>query len=118
MKNKIRNISAKKSIAFDLEMASTPGARLRGLMFRKKCIPLLFTFDSEGNWPIHSFFVAFPFDAIYLSSEKRVTGVFSSVQPFLPHVAPPLPSKYLLELPEGSAKKLSAKIGDKFDWGD
>jgi len=118
MENEIRNLRAKKSVKMRLEAASTPGARLRGLMFRKKCDPLLFTFDSEGNWPIHSFFVAFPFDAIYLSSKKKVTGVFHSVRPFLPHVAPSLPSKYLLELPAGTAKKLSARIGDSIDWGD
>lgn len=111
---KITNLSNGKSLSFPLQNAATMESRLRGLMFRKACVPLLFTFGFESTWAIHSFFVAFPFDAIYLSEDMEVSGVFHSVKPFTPHLAPPLPSKFLLELPEGSAKKFGAKIGHKF----
>ncbi len=114
---KVSNITKKKSLSIPLELASTVQARLRGLMFRKACIPLLFVFPQEGIWPIHSFFVSFPFDAIYLGSEKKVASVFESVPPFTLSLPPSIPSKYLLELAPGSAKKLDAKIGDKFSWG-
>jgi uncharacterized membrane protein (UPF0127 family) len=86
---------------------------MRGLMFRKRCAPLLFAFDWEDRHSIHSFFVAFPFDAIYLDGRGRVADVFESVPPFTPLLTPRSPGRYLLELPPGSARKLSVRIGDQ-----
>ncbi len=114
---KISNISKKKSISLSLERASTPASRMRGLMFRKKCAPLLFDFSADGIWPIHSFFVAFPFDAIYLDSSMKVADVFEAVPPFQLFIQPKSPCRYLLELPQGSARKLGANKGDKFAIG-
>lgn len=81
-------------------------------MFRKKCASLLFTFDWPDKHSIHSFFVAFPFDAIYLDERGKVADIFCSVPPFSPLITPRSPVRCLLELPPGSAKKLSARIGD------
>lgn len=111
---KITNARAKKSIRLPLQSATTMLSRMRGLMFRKKCIPILFDFGMDGIWPIHSFFVAFPFDAIYLDSKMEVVEVFEAVAPFQAYISPSFPSRYLIELPRGSAKKLGAKKGDKF----
>ena len=113
---KITNLSSKKTIKRRLTIADSTAMRMRGLMFRKKCMPMLFVFDSEAIWPIHSFFVGFPFDAIFLSGKNRVVGVFPSIKPFTPCVSPPQPSKYLLELPDGDAKKLKAGLGDTIRW--
>ncbi len=108
----ITNISRKKKSNLAVERLSTSFARTRGLMFRKKAVPLLFVFDSIGVYPIHSLFVFFPFDAIYLSPDFVVNELYESVPPFLPLLAPKIPSKYLLELPAGIAKELSIKKGD------
>jgi uncharacterized membrane protein (UPF0127 family) len=108
----IKNFRSKKKSNLAVEMLSTPFARSRGLMFRKKAVPLLFVFDSIGIYPIHSLFVFFPFDSIYLSKDFVVNELYESVPPFLPLLTPKVPSKYLLELPAGFAKKLSIKKGD------
>jgi len=93
------------------EIADTPSARARGLMFRKKPKRILFRFGKPGRYSIHSFFVAFPFDAIYLDCEMRVLEKYLSVQPFVPLLVPKKHACYLLELPEGEGKKL--KLGEK-----
>ena len=79
------------------EVADSLFSRIRGLMFRRRKTNLLFVFDRETVHPIHSFFVPYAFDAIYLDSDMRVTEVFQDVKPF-GSVWPKTPSKYLLEL--------------------
>jgi len=108
----IVNSSQNKQMTCSLKPAQTLSSRMRGLMFRKKCASLLFTFDWTDKHSIHSFFVAFPFDAIYLDEQGKVVDIFCSVPPFSPLLTPRSPVRYLLELEAGSAKKLSARIGD------
>jgi uncharacterized membrane protein (UPF0127 family) len=93
------------------EIADTPASRSRGLMFRSKPKRILFKFGRPGRYSIHSFFVAFPFDAIYLDGEMRVTEVYLSVPPFVPLLVPKRPASFLLELPEGEGRKL--KLGER-----
>ena len=93
--------------------------RLRGLMFRAK-FPrtMLFVFPdvSIKRNSIHSFFVFFEFDAVYLDAEKKVVGIFERVRPFTFYIEPKKPSAYLLELEAGAVKKLKIGIGDKLDF--
>lgn len=84
---------------------------MRGLMFRQKCAALLFSFDWSDRHAIHSFFVAFPFDALYLDEQGRVADAFESVPPFSAPFSPRAPARYLLELPPGSIRKLSLRPG-------
>ena len=109
----IRNLSNSSSLSLSLEPASTLSARMRGLMFRKEPAALLFTFDWTDRHSIHSFFVAFPFDAIYLDERGQVADVFERVPPFSPLLTPRAPARYLIELPPGDAARLHARIGDK-----
>jgi len=97
------------------EIADTPSACARGLMFRSKPARILFRFGKPGRYSIHSFFVFFRFDAIYLDSGMRVLEKYLSVQPFVPLLVPKKQACYLLELPEGEGKKL--KIGERIDLG-
>ncbi|MCL6089300.1 MAG: DUF192 domain-containing protein [Candidatus Marsarchaeota archaeon] len=110
---RIRN--GPRSLSLSLEPAATMSARLRGLMFRKKPAALLFAFDWTDRHSIHSFFVAFPFDAIYLDERGAIVEVFGSVPPFTPLLIPRAPARYLLELASGDAAKLGARIGDRLD---
>ena len=109
---RLSNLSRKKFLDVLLEPASTLYARMRGLMFRKKPAALLFTFDWTDRHSIHSFFVAYPFDAIYLDEHGLVADVFHSVPPFSPLLTPRSGARYLLELPDGGAARLNARIGD------
>lgn len=95
------------------ELADSFFSRARGLMFRFSPKTILFIFPKEGIHPIHSLFVFFPFDAVYLDAQMRVTEIFRSVPPFTLLISPKKPAKYLLELPAGDAEKLSIKVGTK-----
>jgi len=88
----------------DIEVAGTFFAHMRGLMFRRKIVTLLFVFDTEAVHDIHSFFVFGKFDAIYLDERMNVVEVFTAISPFA-YLATHKPSKYLLETPAGFARE-------------
>lgn len=112
----IRNAAKGKSALVYMEIADSSFARMRGLMFREKIIPILFVFDSEGIYPIHSNFVKAPFDAVYLSPEGRVVEVFRKIPPATQLVQPTKKAKFLLELPTEVFDSLSIEEGDIIDW--
>ncbi len=86
----------------ECENAFTTLQKIRGLMFRKKIVPLIFDFNYEGVHGIHSFFVCAPFYAIYLSSAGKVTDKFR-VCPNTAYRKNSFPARYLLEVDEGRA---------------
>ncbi|MFH1306809.1 MAG: DUF192 domain-containing protein [Candidatus Micrarchaeota archaeon] len=112
---KIENQTKNSSVSTFLEICNTFSSRARGLMFRKSPASLLFEFDYPDRHAIHSFFVSFPFDAIYLDENWQITDIFNSISPFTSHISPRANSKYLLELPIGYSQKLNANIGDKLN---
>ena len=109
--NCIVNRENGRVVCRDFEVANSTASRMRGLMFRSHVVPILFTFDSMGIYPIHSFFVGFEFDAIYLDEKMRVTEVFESIKPFTALVTPAKPAMFLLEVEAGAAKKSGIKTG-------
>lgn len=100
-----------KEEKYECEVARTFFEKMRGLMFsgRKN---ILFVFDRERFFGIHSLFVFFPFDAIYLDSRKIVVDVAKGVKPFTPYLENRTPAKYLLELCEPN----SLNVGDRLEW--
>lgn len=111
----IRNKTKGNIIARDYELADSFLSRARGLLFRKKPIPILFLFDRECIQPIHSFFVPFQFDALYLNREKEVVEMFPSVRPFS-SITPKKRALYLLELPGGTIPRLNIEVGDRLEF--
>lgn len=100
----------------ETEMADTFLKKLRGLMFRKGLDhALVFPLNRESRMgaSIHSLFVFFPFDAVFLNEKKQVVDA-RTVRPFTWNVTPKKPAKYIIELPEGSIGNMGAglaKIG-------
>ncbi|MBI1973999.1 DUF192 domain-containing protein [Candidatus Micrarchaeota archaeon] len=94
-----------------VELADNWAKRFRGLMFRRKCAPLLLSMPhaSRANSTIHSFFVFFRFDAVFLDDKKRVINVVDGVRPFRVAVVPKRPARYVLELPAGMARGLGIR---------
>lgn len=101
----------KGRIVFKAETAKTFFQKFKGLMFSEKK-NLLFIFDKERIVPIHSFFVFFQFDAVYLNSKKRIIEIKKNIAPFTFFVQNKIPAKYLFEITE----KNNLKIGDKLSW--
>lgn len=79
--------------------------RFTGLMFRSSNTErLLFEFSFNSRIAIHSFFVFFPFLAIWLDGKNRVVE-FKMVRPFLPSIKPAKKFKKLIELPLNNDNK-------------
>ena len=112
----ISNASKGKSVATYMEIANTEFSRMRGLMFRDRIIAILFVFNSTGTYPIHSNFVAAPFDAVYLSENGTVVEIFRKIPPATQLVTPQKPARYLLELPTDTFDSLSIQVGDELVW--
>ncbi|MFA5105531.1 MAG: DUF192 domain-containing protein [Candidatus Micrarchaeia archaeon] len=106
---------SKKEICGSFETADNAIARMRGLMFRSKPAFILFDFHGVGIYPIHSFFVRFNFDAIYLDPEFGVVEAFRSVKPYTALVRPKAPARYLLETPEGICEKFGIAEGSRLE---
>jgi len=86
-------------------LCTTMVQKMRGLMFRRRPIPLLFIAKVESRAPIHSFFCP-RFDAIFLDSGKIVVDIKQNVAPWKLRIVPSKPVKFLIELPPGEANKV------------
>lgn len=60
---------------------------------------------------IHSFFMRFSFDAIFVDKTDKVVGIIESMRPF--RISPVFfSSKITIELPSGTIKASATAIGD------
>jgi len=83
-----------------------------GLMFsrRQKANALSFKFSKPTKMAIHSFFVFFPFLAIWLDEKNKILEI-RRVRPFKPRVSSAQPYFKLLEIPiNNKYKKTLAQI--------
>jgi len=100
----------------EFEIADTTFKRTRGLMFRSSISkPLLFIMPSESAElsSIHSLFVFFPFDAVFLNSKGVVVDIRERIKPFTLKITPAKPAKYILEMEAGGAKRRKIRVGDR-----
>ncbi|RMD57837.1 DUF192 domain-containing protein [Candidatus Woesearchaeota archaeon] len=107
----IRNVTRNTIVARSFVTCSTFWEQTRGLMFRKKVIPLLFVFPKEQRFRLHSWFCPGPIDLIFLDaswevvelkSEWKRYGSYSSLRDAM----------FLLELPAGSIAQSRTEVGD------
>ena len=86
-----------------------------GLMFssKEKAQNLLFEFASPGFWSIHSFFVFYPFLAIWILDNKVVD--YKVIKPFSPLVKSQSAFTKLLEIPLNERNKdlVASLLSDK-----
>ncbi len=107
-----------KTLMKNVKLAKTNWQRMKGLMFediRKFNYALIFEFPSESRvgCSIHMIFVFFPIDIVFLNKNKEVVDKIT-LNPFTPNYTPKKAAKYVIELPNGNAKKI--KIGSKISW--
>ncbi|MFA5108340.1 MAG: DUF192 domain-containing protein [Candidatus Micrarchaeia archaeon] len=110
---KLRNRTKNESADIALEKCEDFASRARGLMFRKEPQNLIFEFDSIDYNPIHSFFVAFEFDAVYADENMKVVQIIERISPFNAFIQPVQKNKFLLELKVGLANRLKMSAGDE-----
>ncbi|MDH7578178.1 MAG: DUF192 domain-containing protein [Bacillota bacterium] len=98
-------------LAENVEIAGTPFKRLRGLL-GKSSLPL-----SEGLLivpcrAVHTWFMRFPIDAVFLDEDFVVAGFVENMSPF--RFSPYLRgARAVLELPAGAARRTGTQTGDK-----
>ena len=77
-----------------------------GLMFsrREKANNLIFEFNKKRKIVIHSFFVFFPFVALWLNEKNEIVDI-KIVKPFVSYVSPSEKTKCLIEIPINKKNK-------------
>jgi uncharacterized protein len=95
------------------EVARSIAARMRGLLGRKSLEPghgMLITKTSS----IHTAFMAFPIDAVFLDKQLRVRAVVRELAPF--RASWKRGSRSVLELPAGEAARIGIEEGGRLSW--
>ena len=110
MKVHVRNQTRNTVLATAAEVADTSAKRRTGLLKHK-------ALDSgDGLWitpceSVHTFFMKFSIDLVYLDRKKRVRKVRHAVPPW--RLSACLTAHSILELPAGTAKQTGTQRGDE-----
>ena len=105
----VLNLTRQTIISTNLEVADTSAKRRKGLLGRKGLGP------GEGLWitpceSVHTFFMQFPIDLIYVDRKHRVRKVRSSVRPW--RISACLFAHSVIELASGSVNATQTRPGD------
>jgi uncharacterized membrane protein (UPF0127 family) len=112
----VRNVERESSLGEAIEVAATSAQRARGLLGRE-CLNdgqgLMF----KGCSSLHTFFMSFPIDILFLDRHGKVLKTAIAVNPFK-LVRAPLRAYYAIELPVGVIEKSATQVGDHLDFGE
>lgn len=94
------------------KIATTPLARARGLLGRKELPP------GEGllirpGFSIHTLFMRFPIDVVFLDKSGSVVDVVGRLKPW--RAATRLRARAVLELAAGEAERVTVRIGERLE---
>ncbi len=92
----------------DIELADTFWLRLSGYMFRKSPHGPGFLFEQNNG--IHTFFMNFPLDLVFLDKEYRIVKLIKNIKPWR-HTRFYFKARHTLEVPVGKLPD-SLKEGD------
>lgn len=113
----LRAVDATRGVVLGdrIRLASTPWARMRGLLGRSGLGP------GEGLWikptnAIHMFFMRFPIDAIFLSRDLTVIGMARDLAPWK-MAGPFWAARSVLELPAGTLARAGCAVGHRIELG-
>ena len=107
----IVNKTRKAELASKAVICQSLPAITRGIMFRRQTSAVL-ELPKESDGAIHTFFVFFPIDVLWLDGNK-VVDLKEDILPFRFRLASKNPADYVVELPAGTIRKSKTKIGDK-----
>lgn len=103
--------AGKRLLASKVKICDTVFSRTLGLMFTPSLgssegILLVANRQSKAQTSIHSFFVFFTFDALWIDEHNKIVDK-QTVKPFQALIQPRSPAKYVLELSKGASKDVS-----------
>ncbi len=104
-------------LANDIILCKSTPSKMKGLMFHKKlknnqCLVLKNNKDSLYLSTIHTFFVFFPLDVIWLDSKNKVVDIKKNIPPFSSTIYPKKPASMILEFRAGTIKN-QVKTNDR-----
>lgn len=110
LKIKVRNETRKTTLADAADVADTSEKRRTGLLKHSSLEP------GEGLWivpcpSVHTFFMKFPIDLVYLDKKKKVRKVRHAVPAWRMSMC--LSAHSVLELPAGTARQTGTAKGDE-----
>ena len=107
------NLTRQTVLATSMEIADTGVSRNRGLLGRKALHP------GEGLWilpceSVHTFWMQFPIDLVYLDRNKRIKKLRHAVPAW--RVSACLTAHSVLELPAGTIRATLTELGDTLEF--
>jgi uncharacterized membrane protein (UPF0127 family) len=110
---RVSNITRGTALATRLEVADSGAKRNKGLLGRKGLA------EGEGLWitpceSVHTFFMQFPIDLVYVDRNNKVRKVCDSVRPWRISVC--LSAHSILELPSGAIRSSRTQAGDTLEF--
>ncbi|MGA3047600.1 MAG: DUF192 domain-containing protein [Terracidiphilus sp.] len=110
---RVLNLTRHTLLATSLELADTGSKRNKGLLGRKGLPP------GGGLWivpceSVHTFWMQFPLDLIYLDRKKSIKKLKSDVPPW--RLSACLSAHSVLELPSGTIERTLAQVGDELEF--
>ncbi len=112
----VMNTTRQTLVALEIELANTVLTRFMGLMGRAALAP------SHGLllvpcYDIHSCFMRFEFDALYLDREGQVLHVIERMKPWrMGKIV--RGARGVLELPAGTVAETATQVGDRLEFVD
>ena len=88
---------------------SSGWSKTRGLMFRRKIIPLILVFSTPSYVSLHSWFVWFAFDVISIDDSWKIIEIKRGMKPWELY-SPKVKVSYVLETP---VNFLDARLGER-----
>jgi hypothetical protein len=106
----VRNQTRQTVLADAGEIADTSAKRRVGLLKHERLGP------GEGLWivpceSVHTFFMKFPIDLVYLDKKRKVRKIRAAVPPW--RLSMCLGAHSILELPAGRAAETGTTVGDE-----
>jgi uncharacterized membrane protein (UPF0127 family) len=110
---RVMNVTRNTMLATRMEVAESAAMRNKGLLGRKCMAP------GEGLWirpceAVHTFWMQFPIDLVYLDRKNRIRKLVSSVPPW--RLSACLQAHSVLELPSGAIRATQTQPGDTLEF--
>jgi len=110
LKVRVRNRTRDTVLGAAVDVADTGAKRRTGLLKHERLEP------GQGLWitpceSVHTFFMKFPIDLVYVDRKRKVRKVRSRVPAW--RLSACLPAHSVVELPAGTAERTGTQVGDE-----
>jgi len=105
------NLRTHKELATEVKVADTLFTRMKGLLGRKE-LPFGEALWIKPCFSVHTFFMKFPIDVIFLNKKNQVIAAVSNLTPN--RMTRLYPQSFsVLELPTGTIAASNTEVGDE-----